>query len=290
MTKQSKPEIVSLTIEEAEAFKQRIANSALMEKDQQIILALLSFNFWLQAQLERAKLTILRLKKIFGLSTEKKKSKAADSQIQEPATPETNLSASTEADTVPATDVNASAVTVLSPKNRKPIFDPDANHGRLPARDYTGCPRIAIHHDHLKAGSCCPNCAEASANGRLSALLPREVVKLQGNPLITGTCYEVERLRCNLCGDQFEAEMPPEIAARPKYDATCRTSLALSRYYSGMPFKRLETLQKLHGIPVPDATQWDKINELYPMVYPVYLVLELMAAQGQLVYYDDTGN
>ena len=71
MAKKNKPDVVTLTVKEAEEFKERIINSHLTEHDQKIVLALLSFNFWLQTQLERAKLTILRLKKIFGLSTEK---------------------------------------------------------------------------------------------------------------------------------------------------------------------------------------------------------------------------
>lgn len=71
MTEKNKPNVVTLTPKEAEEFKDRIINSPLTEHDQKIVLALLSFNFWLQNQLERAKLTILRLKKIFGLSTEK---------------------------------------------------------------------------------------------------------------------------------------------------------------------------------------------------------------------------
>jgi hypothetical protein len=71
MADKNKPEIVSLTPKEAEEFKNRIATSSLTENDQKIVLALISFNFWLQTQLGRAKLTILRLKKIFGLTTEK---------------------------------------------------------------------------------------------------------------------------------------------------------------------------------------------------------------------------
>jgi hypothetical protein len=71
MADKSKPDVVSLTPKEAEEFKDRIVHSSLTEKDQNIVLALLSFNFWLQSQLHRAKLTILRLKKIFGFPTEK---------------------------------------------------------------------------------------------------------------------------------------------------------------------------------------------------------------------------
>ena len=50
--------------------------------------------------------------------------------------------------------------------------------------------------------------SEASLNGQLYALLPKEVVKLTGSPIITGTCYECEKLRCTLCGNQYEAELP----------------------------------------------------------------------------------
>ena len=71
MAKNNKPDVVSLTAKEAEEFKKRIINSPLADHDQKIVLALLSFNFWLHAQLERAQLTILRLRKIFGLPTER---------------------------------------------------------------------------------------------------------------------------------------------------------------------------------------------------------------------------
>jgi hypothetical protein len=69
------PEVITLTQEEVETLKTRIANSSLTEQDQKIIFSLLSFNFWLQNQLQRAKLSILRLKKIFSSSTEKKSPK-----------------------------------------------------------------------------------------------------------------------------------------------------------------------------------------------------------------------
>jgi len=115
-------------------------------------------------------------------------------------------------------------------------------------------------------------------------------VKLQGAPIITGTCYECEKLRCTLCGGQYEAKLPDQLASRPKYDETCRSAIAIARYYSGLPLKRLEGLQAAQGVPLADATQWDQISKLYPLVLPVYEVMEKNAAQGQLIYYDDTGN
>lgn len=72
MNKASKPEIISLTQEEVEGLKSRLAANELEEADQKIILSILSIYFWLQNQLQQAKLTIFRLKEMFGFKTEKK--------------------------------------------------------------------------------------------------------------------------------------------------------------------------------------------------------------------------
>ena len=52
-------DVISLTQDEVEALKDRMANSSLADNDQKIVFALLSFNLWLQSQLQRAKLTIV---------------------------------------------------------------------------------------------------------------------------------------------------------------------------------------------------------------------------------------
>jgi len=285
----NKLDVISLTHEDAEAFKKRIINSSLAEQDQKIIFSLLSFNFWIQNQLERAKLTILRLKKIFGLPTEKKKPKKTDrEEITEPnqaSTPQASSEGSVD-NTNPVT-----THTSIKPKQKSnPKFDPDQNHGRYSAKDYPGCEQIFIPHERLKKGDPCPECAPASLYGKLYTPFPKEIIKLRGNPIITGTCYVCEKLRCTLCGTTFTADLPEEIASQPKYDETSRSAIAIGRYYSGLPFKRIELLQKLQGIPLADATQWDQMVKLYSIVTPVYLALELYAAQGQLLSYDDTGN
>ena len=75
MVKETKPEVISLTQVEVDALKERVLKGELTQSDQHIVIASLTFNFWLQNQLSRAQLTILRLKKIFGFSTEKKRLK-----------------------------------------------------------------------------------------------------------------------------------------------------------------------------------------------------------------------
>jgi transposase len=187
-------------------------------------------------------------------------------------------------------DSDVNKIVPLPKQKRSPTFDPNENHGRYAASDYTGCSFVQIRHENLKVGDPCPDCAEAKLHGKLCELLPRVVVRLQGSPLITGVRYEVEKMRCSLCGNLYVARLPEEIENRAKYDETCRSTIAIARYYSGMPFKRLERLQALQGVPLADATQWDEIRKLYETVLPVYQELEKNAAQGNLLSYDDTSN
>ena len=42
------------------------------------------------------------------------------------------------------------------------------------------------------------------------------------------------------------------------------------------------------GVPVPDATQWDQIERVADSGYVVFAHLECLAAQGELIYQDDT--
>jgi hypothetical protein len=72
--------------------------------------------------------------------------------------------------------------------------------------------------------------------------------------------YELDRLRCNLCGEVFTAQEPEGIGPE-KYDATTAAMIALLKYGSGMPFYRLEKLEHLLEIPLPASTQWEIVEE-----------------------------
>lgn len=45
------------------------------------------------------------------------------------------------------------------------------------------------------------------------------LVRIIGQPALTATVYELQKLRCHLCGEVFTAESPVEAGDR-KYDAT----------------------------------------------------------------------
>lgn len=70
-----KPQRIALTSEQAEDLKSRINASPLSDDDRTLLVGLISFVLWLENQLNRAKLSITRLKSLFGVSTEKKSPK-----------------------------------------------------------------------------------------------------------------------------------------------------------------------------------------------------------------------
>ncbi len=228
------------------------------------------------------------MKSLFGFSTEKKKPKPRESD--ETNTSDDASSGESANDSEPNQGEKNSAAPT-SPKEKpknKPVWDPNQNHGRYSADDYTGCLEVAINHETLHLGDACPTCAEVDMSGKLGYLDPGAIILLQGNPLISGTKYLVEKFRCSLCGIQYAADVPTEIKEQPKYASSCYSTLAIAHYYNGLPFKRIETWQDQQGIPLADSTQWDKMNELSGITEPVSQMLQLLSAEADGFYYDDT--
>jgi transposase len=53
---------------------------------------------------------------------------------------------------------------------------------------------------------------------------------------------------------------------------------------------RIEAHQAIHGIPLPDATQWDLLKKGAAHIQPVLTALINEAANGDLMHYDGTPN
>ena len=161
--------------------------------------------------------------------------------------------------------------------------EPRRGHGRMSAEAYTGAERVECRHEELAPGDRCPVCGI----GWLYSLPPGNEVRIQGQSLLSAIRYEVEKLRCSACGERFSAPLPQE-AGDAKYHPSARAALALSRYFLSVPFYRLETYQAMVGVPVPDATQWDQVEGVADSAYMVFEHLVNLAAQGHLIYQDDT--
>ena len=113
------------------------------------------------------------------------------------------------------------------------------------------------------------------------------LVRLVGQTPVRAKIYELQKLRCNLCGVVFTAQ-PPDGVGGEKYDATAGSMIALLKYGSGMPFHRLERLQGNLGIPLPASTQWDIVDAKAERTEPVFEELIRQAADGDVVHNDDT--
>ncbi|PYU64180.1 MAG: hypothetical protein DMG49_27140 [Acidobacteria bacterium] len=112
-------------------------------------------------------------------------------------------------------------------------------------------------------------------------------VRVVGQAPLRATVYELESLRCNLCGEVFEAEAP-EGVGEEKYDESAGAMIALLKYGSGVPFYRLAGLEKNLGIPLPASTQWEIVEEVAEGIRPVFEELIRQAAQGEVFHNDDT--
>jgi transposase len=158
-------------------------------------------------------------------------------------------------------------------------------HGRNSAQAYVGAEKVCVPHESLRPGDACPSCQKGMV---YESVAPGRLVRIRGQAPLGATVYELQKLRCNLCGEIFTAPPPPEVGPE-KYDAASASMIALLKYGTGLPFNRLERLQGDLGIPLPAATQWEIIETSSDPIEPVLEELIRQGAQGQVFHNDDTG-
>jgi transposase len=263
------PEDVQLSREEGEALIERIERNALSAEDRRILVKVLTFYFWLVFALREAKLSLKRLKAlVFGEKPKKPKPSSLGG------------TASGGSETQTRASQGGQSPASASPAAEKP---PRPGHGRQGADVYRAAQTVGCRHEELAVGERCPACGR----GQLYRLPPGVEMRLDGNALLSAVRYELEKLRCSACGQIFTASVPAATGTE-KYSARARAVLALARYYLGVPWYRLEGFQALVGVPVPDATQWDQTEIVGDSAYPIFKYLERMAAQGEVIFQDDT--
>jgi transposase len=157
-------------------------------------------------------------------------------------------------------------------------------HGRNGPGAYPGAQKVSVAHPTLKRTDHCPGCEK----GKVYPLSePKSLVRIVGQAPVAATIYELEALRCNLCGEVFTAP-PPAGVGTEKYDASAVGMIALLKYGSGVPLYRMQKLESHLGIPLAAATQWELVSAAALMLAPVEEELIRQAAQGSLVHNDDT--
>jgi transposase len=157
-------------------------------------------------------------------------------------------------------------------------------HGRNGAAALTGARHIVITHASLQPGQDCPACEKGKVYRQKE---PKPLVRIVGQAPLAATVYELERFRCNACGQVFTAAEPDGVGP-DQYDETTGAMIAQLKYGSGVPFYRLEKLQASLGIPLPASTQWEIAEESAELLQPAWQELIRQAAPGEVVYNDDT--
>lgn len=251
--------VADSSMDELQAILQQVKDLGLPQKEYELLRSLVESYAFLVEEIGDKKATIKRLRELlFGASTEKTKA------VLGQAGP-TGTEAAPEA-----------GATGQEPKPRP------KGHGRLGAEAYTGVERVKIPHPSLRAGDPCPRCG-----GRLSEKKPEILLRIQACAPVGGTAHEKQRLRCNLCNEIFVAPTPAGVGEE-KFDETVASMIGMLRYGSGVPFYRIAGLQQAMGIPLPASTQWELVEKGAAKLQPALDELMRQAAQGQLLYNDDT--
>lgn len=263
-----RPEDVHLSREEGEALLARREANTLTAEDRRVLGKVLTFYFWLLFAVREAKLSLKRLKVlVFGAKPKPPKPPAAGGSA--------GGGAAKTGGSVVGQDATPEAAAAGKPC--------PPGHGRQGADVYRTAQTVACRHEELAVGERCPACGR----GQLYRLPPGVEMRLDGKALLSAVRYELEKFRCSACGQIFTAALPRDVS-QEKYSARARAVLALARYYLGVPWYRLESFQALVGVPVPDATQGDQAEVVGDCAYPVFRCLERLAAQGEVIFQDDT--
>jgi len=279
--KNKTPKQIKMSSKEANALRQRIKDSSLSKDDLDVVLGLISFNTWMQYNLSRAKLTIKKLKKLFGFKSESSKNtnNGGDTAQGEETSGDEKKQSNMPSDNNKKTE-----------KSKPPKWDPNKNHGRTAAGEYTGCPIIEVDFtDSVLKSGFCSLCNLTGAEAKLEHAEPVVLVMLEGSPLVSGYRVQLARAKCSVCETYFTASIPDKFKNLSKYSHTAVSALAINHYGAGQPFKRIEGLQKAQGVPLPDATQYDLMDKFFvTSAKPVVAALKVCASNGTSNYYDDT--
>lgn len=256
------PKRIEIDMRELERIVEKAQSEPLTEQEVGKLKAALETLLYVTQALETKGTSIERLRRLlFGASTEKMNKVLGKEKDESPG---------------------GAGAGVRGAEEKAPE-DAPKGHGRNGAGSYSGAEKIEIAHDSLKPGDRCPKCKK----GKLYRMEPSVLVRVVGRAPIQARILERERLRCNPCGEVFTAKLPEGVGAE-KYDASAAAMIGLLKYGSGLPFNRLEGLERSFGIPLPASTQWDIVSSAAPVLGLVHEELIRQAAQGEVVYNDDT--
>jgi transposase len=260
-------EIPSTDQQQISALRERIRSGQLAEPDLLLLDRLLALLLRLLEVVQYKNASIKRLKRmLFGPSSDKRQRR--------------------ETAAVPEKEPERASAKSQEPASTDPPVSRDRRgHGRLASSSYIGAAVARCQHQELKVGAACP---ASPCPGHLYDLhAPSILIHLEGQPLVGATRYEQQVLRCSACQARFTAPLPSGVKPE-KYSSSCDVTIAVARYGAGLPFHRLARMQEAFGVPLAESVQFERCERVADAVLPLYLHLCSLAANGQVLYADDT--
>jgi transposase len=267
------PEMIEVDSTQLEDVLRR-AEQTLAAEDYRLLRAIADSYAYVTDLVEDKNTSIRRLRQLFFGARTEKTAAVVGRQAEMAGTTGASREAADLALAVEKTDGES------DPSCRAPA---SRGHGRNGADAYGGARRIDVPYPALAAGDACPACARGTVYRKPPGIL----VRFAGQPPLVATIYQLQKLRCHLCGRVFTAPAPGEVGSR-KYDATAGSMIGLLKYGSGLPFNRLDGLQGNLEIPLPASTQWDIVQAVAADLAPAFAELIRQAAQGDVLHNDDT--
>jgi transposase len=271
----NEPDPNSTNPAEIEALIARLDQGQLREGDAQLLGRLLRLLLRLIALLQQKNASLARLKRmLFGPGTDRRQSPL----------PQSESDTAGESNSPSSASISDAAPDKVG-KARSEIVGRKVGHGRKASSAYTGAQVVVCPHPVLRTGDHCP---DPHCRGHLYSVMPPAIfIQLTGQPLVGATRFEQEVLRCSACQERFTAPLPQEVAPE-KYEASCDVSLALAKYGAGLPLYRIARLQQSYGVPLPESVQFERCEAVADVALPVFLYLRRLAADGRVIYSDDT--
>lgn len=234
---------------------------------------------WFPTLLEKKNISIRRLQEmIFGKKKKKPSSGNDDDNNNSSSHSSSNQSHSGDGDNQADSSSGAS--------NKKDAKPNGKNNGRNPHTVYKEA-NIEWHTlDDVISGSACP---QDLCTGKLYPQPAGIIVCIDGQAMAKVTKHFVEKYRCNLCSYTLAANVPKELEGKQKvYTPAFKAHLAMHKFYLAVPYHRMECYHQILHCPLPDSTQWGLIESLASSCYPLFDLLKCLAANGKLIYNDDT--
>ena len=194
-----RPERIELDRDELEGILEH-ARTALSQAEYTKLHAAMETLIFLTQELEKKRVSVQRLKQLlFGATTETTR------KVMEKVLDEIEKK-------------SAGEDTSQGENRQKP-----KGHGRNGAKAYVGAEKVCVPHESLQAGDACPNCHKGTV---YESVEPGRLVRIRGQAPLGATVYELQKLRCNLCGTIFTAKAPDGVGS-DKYDAESASMIAL---------------------------------------------------------------